>query len=299
MIQNGKAAVFILLGQSNAVGHALPMEECDIINTPMKNVFGLNREYNQSFHNEALTWSGYTSFGMNLAEEQDNTYSIANCLAMDWQKHIDNGNEHGLPDLYIIQIAIGAQGVTEKYMWYPDREEQLISGKLGKVKISLFPFSKHIFSLVDDSFKAMNKDYEIIGLHWRGGESDLSLDKEYLEANLFGIYSHMIDNYNELLCFPPIVLHKIVCSDCMMNRDSSGMQLNNMEYTNSLFDNLAKQYANVRVFDPRDLPQYIYGTRGNGLFKDDMIHFKAEVNKEISNCILSDYIIYLEKEKKR
>ena len=43
-----KAAVFILLGQSNAVGHAIPMAEEDVISTPLKNVFGLSREKNQS-----------------------------------------------------------------------------------------------------------------------------------------------------------------------------------------------------------------------------------------------------------
>ena len=76
-----KAAVFIILGQSNAVGHALPMKEEDKIPSPLKNVFGLDRKDNQSFDNKALVWSGYTSFGMNLAEEQDNTYSVTNCLA--------------------------------------------------------------------------------------------------------------------------------------------------------------------------------------------------------------------------
>ena len=76
-----KKAVFILLGQSNAVGHGIPMREEDKIIKPMKNVFGLCRDFNQSFDNTELQWSGYTSFGMNLAEEQDNTYSLANCSA--------------------------------------------------------------------------------------------------------------------------------------------------------------------------------------------------------------------------
>ena len=140
-----KAAVFILLGQSNAVGHGIPMRDEDIIKKPLKNVFGLSREKNQSYNNTKLVWSGYTSFGMNLAEEQDNTYSIANCLATIWQKHIDDSNLHDLPDLHIVHIAIGAQGITEQYMWYPKREPKLVPGKLGTVDISLFSFSKHIF----------------------------------------------------------------------------------------------------------------------------------------------------------
>ena len=65
-----KNQVFILFVQSQAVGHAIPMEENDKIKTPLKNVFGLSRSDNQSFDIKALTWRGYTSGGMNLAEEQ-------------------------------------------------------------------------------------------------------------------------------------------------------------------------------------------------------------------------------------
>ena len=189
---NNKAAVFVLLGQSNAVGHGIPMREEDRIKVPMENVFGLCRDFNQSFENTELKWSGYTSFGMNLAEEQDNTYSIANCLAALWQNHIDSGNVLGLPDLYIIQIAIGAQGVTDGYMWHPDREKKLVPGKLGTVDISLFPFCEHIFGLLDDSFSKMNIDYDIIGLHWRGGENDVTATNEYLKQNLKKIYTKKV-----------------------------------------------------------------------------------------------------------
>ncbi len=123
MSRKTDAAVFILLGQSNAVGHALPMREEDKIIAPMKNVFGLSRELNQDFKNKELRWSGYTSFGMNLAEEQDNTYSVANCFARMWQDEIDAENKQNLPDLYIVHIAIGAQGVTDRYMWNPNYEK--------------------------------------------------------------------------------------------------------------------------------------------------------------------------------
>ena len=132
-----KAAVFILLGQSNAVGHGIPMAEEDIISTPLKNVYGLCREKNQSFENDRLYWDNYVSAGMNLAEEQDNTYSVANCLASLWQKHIDTGNERELGDLYIVQIAIGAQGVTEGYMWNPSYPHKMVSGKQSIYYISV------------------------------------------------------------------------------------------------------------------------------------------------------------------
>ena len=288
-MQHKKAAVFILLGQSNAVGHGIPMEEKDIINTPLENVFGLSRKDNQSFDNKELVWSGYTSFGMNLAEEQDNTYSIANCLAALWQNHIDSGNVLGLPDLYIIQIAIGAQGVTDGYMWYPDREKKLVPGKLGTVDISLFPFCEHIFGLLDDSFVKMDMDYEIIGLHWRGGENDVTATDECLSKYLKNIYTKLLDLFNSLLNTPPIVLHKIVCPDRMNDMDPTGKCLANMNYINSVFDMLQKQYENVSIFDVRNAPQYVPNIRGNGLFIEDAVHFTPEVNRWVANHIIKDY----------
>lgn len=288
-MHNKKAAVFILLGQSNAVGHGVPMQEKDAIKTPLKNVFGLRREYNQSFDNVELVWSGYTSFGMNLAEEQDNTYSVANCLASLWQKHIDDGNELQLPDLYIIQIAIGAQGVTEKYMWYPEREKKLIPGKLGTVDISLFPFCEHIFGLLKDSFAKMGKEYEIIGLHWRGGEEDTCATEEYLSQNLENIYTKMFNVFDSLLDTPPIVLHKIVCYDRANEGDLSGKGKKNIHYINSVFDILQEKYENISVFDVCDAPQYIPNVRGNGLFIEDAVHFTPQVNRWVANCILEKY----------
>lgn len=288
-MQNKKAAVFILLGQSNAVGHGIPMKEEDKINIPLKNVFGLDRTHNQSFENTKLTWSGYTSFGMNLAEEQDNTYSIVNCLATLWQNHIDNGNALGLPDLYIIQIAIGAQGVTDGYMWYPDREKKLVPGKLGTVDISLFPFCKHIFGLLHKSFAKVNQGYDIIGLHWRGGENDVTATTEYLTQNLEKIYTNIFGEFNRILGEPPIVLHRIVCPDRMNDMDQTGQQLENMKYINGVYENLQKNHKNISVFDPRTAPQYIPNVRCNGLFIEDAVHFTPQVNMWVAENILKKY----------
>lgn len=285
-----KAAVFILLGQSNAVGHGTPMREEDVIKSPLENVFGLSRENNQSFDNTHLVWSGYTSFGMNLAEEQDNTYSVANCLAALWQKHVDDGNRYELPDLHIVQIAIGAQGVTEQYMWYPAREKKLVGGKLATVDISLFPFTAHVFSLLDESLSKRGYDYDVIGLHWRGGENDVTASAEYLSEHLAPIYRHIFDEFNRLLDSPPTVLHKLVCHDRMNELDPSEKQLENMHTINGVFDQLAKEYPNVSVFDPRRAPQYQPDVRGNGLFIDDVVHFTPEVNAWVAQDIFNTYI---------
>ena len=173
-----KAAVFILLGQSNAVGHGVPMENKDKICNPLKNVFGLKREYNQAFEISDLFWNGYTSDGMNLAEEQDYTWSVANCLAQLWQKELDSGKN--LSDLYIIHIAIGAQGITDGYMRNPLYEKRLVPGKLGEVELFLYSFTAHILSLVNKSLIGIGKTPEIMGIHWRGGENDATASIELL-----------------------------------------------------------------------------------------------------------------------
>ena len=285
-----KAAVLILLGQSNAVGHGLPMDEQDKISVPLKNVFGLHRRDNQSFSNKRLTWSGYTSAGMNLAEEQDHTYSVVNCLAKQWQDHIDSGNLLLLPDLYIIQIAIGAQGVTEKYLWYPEREEQMKPGRTGDCRISLFPFSRHIFSLVDDSFKEMGKGYEIIGIHWRGGENDMCEDEAMLRSDLLPIYRTLLDGFNDLLDSPPTYLHRVICGDRADDLDPSGQMRKNMVYVNQVFETLEGEYENVFMFEPSEAPQYVPNVRGNGVFGNDAVHFTREVNEWVAECIIKHFV---------
>jgi len=285
-----KAAVFILLGQSNAVGHNLPMEPEDVIDRPMKNVFGLARTDNQSFDTTQLVWSGYTSFGMNLGEEQDNTYSVANCLAADWQAHIDSGNAANLPDLYIVQIAIGAQGTMEGMMWYPRREPKLIPGKLGTADISLFPFSMHILSLLEESLRERGLEPEIIGLHWRGGENDTGKPVEALTEHLPGIYRHMIDSFNCVLSCPPIVLHRLAIKDRKLRLDPAGGKLKGLEYVNSVFEQMEEEYPNLSIFDVRNAPQYRPDVCGNGLFQEDLLHFVAPVNHWVAEQILQEYI---------
>ena len=227
---------------------------------------------------------------MNLGEEQDNTYSVANHLAALWQGHIDSGNAAGLGNLYIVQIAIGAQGVTDGYMWHPDREPRLIPGKLDTVDISLFPFCRHIFSLLEKSLAAREEAYEIIGLHWRGGENDVTRPKEYLVEHLLPVYRRLFDEFDALLGNPPVVLHRLACPDRMHDMDPTGKHLESMCYINEVFDTLAREYDNVTVFDVKEAPQYVPDVRGNGLFIKDVVHFTGEVNGWVAGHILQDYI---------
>lgn len=278
-----KKALFVLMGQSNAVGHAVPMAEEDKILTPLKNVFGLHRKDNQKLNLEKLTWSGYTSDGMNLGEEQDHTYSLANCLAKYWQDAVDAGAD--LPDLYIVHIAIGAEGVTPKYMWHPDREPVLIPGKLGKVNISLYPFTMHILSLVKESLG----DCDYVGVHWRGGEQDISAILEDPSIDLKSIYRRMLDDLHKALGDPYIVLHKIVAKD-RMAEEPTGRKTQIMLEINAMFEDFTEDYDGVVFFDPRQYPGFDPDIMGEGLFKEDNIHFKPEVNRWVAKEIFGDYL---------
>ncbi len=294
-----KAAVFILLGQSNATGHRAYMAEEDKIIDPMKNVFGLRWQENQSYDSSELVWSGYTSHSMNLGEIQDHTYSVSNCLAKLWQKAVDQGAQ--LPDLHIIHISIGGQSLSpaellpkdgyDRDMWDPDREKKLFPGRLeDNVNVSLYPLAKHVFSLVEDSFRKLGKDYEVIGMHWRGGESEYLVQPAVLEQYLMGLYERFFDGlYNSLGVVPPVVLHKMACDSLMTELDSSGEYMKGFCHINQVFEQLSKKYDNVSVFDVRQYPDYDPGSHTRGLFQEDACHFLSEVNRWVAAQLFADF----------
>ncbi len=285
-----KAAVFILLGQSNAVGHGVPMKETDKIITPLKNVFGLNRKLNQTYDNDTLLWSGYKSEGMNLGEEQDHTYSVANALAKQWQAEIDSGNKSNLPDLHIVHIAIGAQGVSSGYMWNPEYEKKLFPGVLDVVDISLFSFTVHVLSLLEKSLNEIGKTADDIRIHWRGGENDIEIKQEILDATLKKNYQKLFNGFYEALDDKVFTsLHKIVCHDRCLDLDPSGESLKRMAYINEIFEQLCLENANIELFDVTKVPLFIPDIRGNGIFIDDVVHFTPEVNCWVAGRILEEY----------
>ncbi len=282
-----EAAVFILLGQSNAVGYATLMSEEDKIKEPLKNVYGLSRALNQSYHNERLDWSGYTSANMNLGETNDDTYSVANYLAKLWQEEIDAGNH--LPDLYIVHIAIGAEGVTEKYMWYPDREKKLIPGELGTADISLYPLTTHILSLLQGSFKEMGKTPSVVELHWRGGEQEMCVPADELRG-LMDIYDRMFEGFQEALGMETqYTIHYAPISERAVELDPSGEYLKSLHVVNEAFEKQVEKHNNFSLFDSRKAPHYEPNTRTHGLFLGDAVHYNPQTNRWVAEEILKDF----------
>jgi hypothetical protein len=265
------------------------MVEEDYIKEPLKNVFGLNREPNQSYDTENLKFTGYTSFGMNLAETQDNTYSVPNQLARLWQDRIDNGED--LPDLYIIQIAIGSQGLYG--MWDPDRPKKLIPGKLGEVDISMYPLAVHVLGLLKKYFTERELEPECVGMHWRGGEQETRMSiAEMQERGIKKTYLRLFAGLREALGYETeIVLHKMPFREVMLKEDPTGEHLKNMEYINSVFEELVAEMDNAKMFDPEKAPFHDPNAWDRNIFRWDLIHYNQRTNTWVAEEILNDYIL--------
>lgn len=282
-----KVAVFMIFGQSNATGHAMPMKEEDYILFPLKNVWGLNREPNQSFDNTELIFTGYTSNGMNLAETQDNTYSVPNQLAKIWQGEIDKGEN--LPDLYIVQISIGSQGLYD--MWNMEMERKLKPGKLGEVEISLFPYTVHILKLLNKYFKDNDLEPDFVGMHWRGGEQETRRPLEpMMNGKLKNDYKTFFNALRDALGYKaPIVLHKMPFVEVFAKEDTTGAHLGVMTYINYVFEQLTFEMEGVKIFDPTKCPFYNPSIWDSGIYRWDLIHYTGELNMWVAEEILKEY----------
>lgn len=282
MASQKRAAVFLLFGQSNAVGHRLPMREEDKIITPLRNVFGLHRDENQSYDSVELVFRGYTSAGMNLGETQDDTYSVANCLAAMWQAEKDAGNED-LPDLYIVHIAIGGQGVSKRFLWYPYREEKpMIPGKIGTVRINLFLLAKHVLSLLDPYFKARGIEPTYLH-HWRGGEEEDGVPIERL-GNLKPLYDVLLDGLWEAMGRKiPTVLHLMPLG---VKEDFPAVVRERIAYINRTFENLAEDRDEISLFDPLDAPHLDRSKPYGGILMGDGVHFTEETNRWVASRVM-------------
>lgn len=265
-----KVAVFVLFGQSNAGGYGLDLAESEKINTPLKNVFGLNRDHFQL--SKPLNWSGYVSRGMNLANYEDDTASVATNLAKKWQAAIDGGAN--LPDLYIVHIALGGQGITQDFKWHPT------SGELYKK-------AESCFKNLQKSFADQNKEAEFIGLHWIGGEGDTKMPYGYLAKNLKPLYIKLFnDLYSHLGFSIPTTLYHINCAD-YWGKDSEAEY--NRTLTNKLFDQLADETEYFQTFNTQNFPGYTPDVPGDGLYGDDKLHYTRDVTNWIADEILKNY----------
>lgn len=269
-----KAAVLFISGQSNAHAHGQFLPEADRIYTPMKNVFSLDRNPNQSFDITDVVWSGYTTAGKNLGELQDHTACLAYHFAKLWQGAIDAGE--ALPDLYIVQISIGSQGLING-MWNRDKEKVMRPGKPGETgDISLLPWAVYVNRLVMENLKKSGKSPAVIGWHWIGSEQEVwfeAFNRPDLQERYDYFFDTILDSIGQKC---PTYLYKPNVKNFCQTHD---IALDAEDKIASALRQQIYRHPHVQMVDAANYPLWDASSPLRGIFAKDEAHYLPEVQK--------------------
>ncbi|MBE6723721.1 MAG: hypothetical protein E7576_00785 [Ruminococcaceae bacterium] len=268
-----KAPVLLVFGQSNAHASGVRLPENERILSPLSRVLTLPRAENQFYSPAAVIWRGYTTEDTNLGECQDHTDCFPTAYARLWE---DNAGSLGLPDLYVIRISIGAQGVTEGYMWHPLHPRRLIPGPRGVADLALFPFSCDVIRRAFDDLRSRGLEPVVTGLHWFGTEEETGVPTQRLDV-LPVLHRVLIRGWREAAgCKVPVILYKLRCVE---RSAAMGEDPRCIETINASFARLAEEEKDVFAADPRDCPLYDPSDPiNNGLYADG-VHLSGPVNR--------------------
>lgn len=284
MMTKKKAAVLFINGQSNAHAHHQYLSEEERITEPLKNVFGLDRDPNQSFDIQDVVWSGFTTAGKNLGESQDHTASLAYHTALLWQNAIDSGI--ALPDLYIVQVSIGSQGIING-MWNRDKEKVMKPGELKNVDISLYPWALQVNRLAMENLKKQGFATEAIGWHWIGSEQDI-LHAAYEREDFQERYDFFFDTMLEAIGAPcPLYLYKIFFQKACPRL---GTPLESVDRVNEALLRQCDRFEDVTVVRPDLCPHWDLEHEHWGIFAEDNGHYLAKTQKWFADEFFADVI---------
>lgn len=267
------AAVLFISGQSNAHAHGQKLDESMYITEPLKNVYALDRNPNQSFDITDVVWSGFTSAGKNLGETQDYTGSFAYYFAKNWQNAIDLGAP--LPDLYIVQISVGAQGIVNG-MWNPDKEKVLVPGNLDVIDISLYPLALRVNELAMSNLKRNGKKPVVIGWHWIGSEQDIrpgGFDRADFQKRYDDFFDAMLRSIGEPC---PLYVYKLYLERYCTKK---GMPLNGLQAVNQMLYRQCRRHDNGVFVELERSPLWDASQVHRGVFAEDDAHYLAKVQK--------------------
>lgn len=290
-LKSADAAILYIFGQSNAHAHEQILSCSERITLPLRNVFTLNREYNQSFDNDHVEWSHFISASYNLGETQDHTASLAYYTAKAWQAVIDSGKQ--LPDLYIVQISIGGEGlfagVDDRLtgMWSMDKPQIMKPGSLPEVDISLYPLALHTIRLVRKDLESHFHAVCQLGLHWIGSEQD-TLEGICRIAGFDESYDHFFDELTQATgadC--PLVLYHLACA----RREKVTQQ--GMAAVNAMFERQCRRYPSAYLVSAGDCPFYAPAKPSLGIFAPDNVHYLAKTQRWFSDQLLKRYGVIL------
>ena len=284
MKKETKAAVLFISGQSNATAHKQFLAEEDRVYRPMRNVWSLDRIPNQSFDIKDVTWSGWTSMGKNLGETQDHTASLAYFISKKWQAAIDEGKN--LPDLYIVQISVGSQGIING-MWNRDKERAIKPGILGEVDISLLPLALHINQLVMKNLTDAGKNPEVVGWHWLGCEQEI-WNEAYLRDDFKERYDYHFDVLRESMGGDvPTYLYKVFVR-CGLERFH--LPLESEDIINAEITRQANRIG-ARLIDPRECPLWNSGDElYYGILASDRAHYVPRVQEWFADNFMCEVL---------
>lgn len=258
-----KAPVLMVFGQSNAHASGVFLEQNERIVSPMKHVLALRGPENQRWSPAPVVWRGYTSDGTNLGETQDHTACLPTEYARLWEAEAE---KRDLPELYVIRISVGAQGVTEGYMWHPDYPKRLSPGPHGKADMAMFPFSLDVIRRALGDLRSRGLEPAVLGLHWLGTEEETGVPVEKLNV-LPDLHRNLIRAWREAAgCRVPVILYKIRSVE---RSAAQGEDPRCIEAINASFETVAETTEDVAVADPRDCPDYDPSVPfTNGIYSD-------------------------------
>lgn len=266
------APVLMVFGQSNAHGHGAFLAEEERIVAPLTRVLTLHCDENQTMEDAHVVWRGYTTAGSNLAETQDHTACLPTAYAKLWEKAALADPE--LPDLYVIRISIGAQGITKPWMWYPFRStDRFIPGPLGTADMPLYAYSCRVIERATDSLRALGKSPVVLGLHWLGTEEETGVGPADM-PELFDLHMCIIGGWRAAArCSVPVKLYYLRCDQAMKIQGQEKSQA----YVNETFSKLAEILPDVECVDSRSSPLYHPEEDGLGMYStSDYVHYTVE-----------------------
>ena len=277
------AALLFVSGQSNASAHNQPLPENERICRPLKNVWALDRAENQNFTSDRVVWSGYTDAGKNLGETQDGTGTISHYIAAAWQQAIDAGA--ALPDLYIVHISVGSQGIICG-KWKMDMPEVAVPGDHLHCNIGLYKLALRTLSMASADLKCRFSHPVAIGWHWIGSESDAdwgAWDTQDFRRQ----YDRFFDTQLEAIGMPCRVwFYKIVYQ--YVDMESRRKEPFRMEFVNCELRRQVHRLENAELVPTDESPLWNPSDTVRGVFCADGVHYLCRTQEWFARRFLDE-----------
>lgn len=270
------APVFIVLGQSNSYGHNTLLSASEQIPPPgLTNVFTLSQYDVYSINFPSIRWERLTTLGdANIGTpagsslgNQNNPVNAANSLAALWQNHMTTGNALSLPDLYVILMGWGSQGMyqgtTGDNRWSPDRNKLDVE--------SLYPRALRTLRMAMDSLRTLGKNPRIIAIQWNQWESE-TLNAPAAMASTMN-FNRIVAGINDALGNNDIFWRFFYPLSEVYNTENTNMVIQSLESI------VATDPTRREFIDPRNADHYNGVAPNFGIFGPDNVHYNATTQK--------------------